>query len=203
MGHTGLHELLPVLHGAPTRPHQVYVGPDDQQPVENVHQYGEIHHNAVRCGVVRRARQQHDDPIHAVQSLDLGAAQREPGGKNNADGHKAERDQPGEEDQQGQPVLVHITVVAQGPTDSQVSIVGHDRENGQVAACKRKHHKGLHETPVVGDDMRRRQQVQEEFGVEACGAINPVNAEGTQQNVHGLMKAFVQDNCENQRAVDG
>jgi hypothetical protein len=51
--------------------------------------------------------------------------------------------------------------------------------------------------------MRRRQQVQEEFGVEACGAINPVNAEGTQQNVHGLMKAFVQDNCENQRAVDG
>ena len=30
MGHTGLHELLPILHGAPTRPHQVDVGPDDQ-----------------------------------------------------------------------------------------------------------------------------------------------------------------------------
>ena len=26
MGHTGLHELLPILHGAPTRPHQVHVG---------------------------------------------------------------------------------------------------------------------------------------------------------------------------------
>ena len=136
MGHTGLHELLPVLHGASTCPHQVHVGPDDQQPVENVHQYRDVHHNAVWCGVVRRARQQHDDPVHTVQPLDLGAAQREPGRKDNDDGHKAERDQPGEENQQGQHVLVHITVVAQGSTDGQVSIVGHDGENGQVAACK-------------------------------------------------------------------
>ena len=51
--------------------------------------------------------------------------------------------------------------------------------------------------------MRRGQQVQEEFGVETCGAVKHVDAEATQQNVHGLMQAFVQDNGENQSAVDG
>ena len=203
MGHTGLHELLPVLHGAPTRPHQVHVGPDDQQPMKKVQQYDEVRHDAVHRGVVRRARQQHDDPVHAVQPLDLGAAQRELGRKGDEDAMKAEGGQPGEADQLGQPVLVHKTVVAQGLTDGQVSIVGHDGENGEVTACKRKHHKGLQETPVVGDDVRRGQQVQEEFGVEACGAVKPVDAKATQENIHGLMQCFVQDNYENQRAVDG
>ena len=51
--------------------------------------------------------------------------------------------------------------------------------------------------------MRLGQQVMEEFGVEACGAVKPIDAKATQQNIHGLMQAFVQGNSKNQSAVDG
>lgn len=49
--------------------------------------------------------------------------------------------------------------------------------------------------------MRRRQEVKEEFGVEAGGPIESIDAKNTQQNVHWFMQVFIQDDDNNEKNI--
>lgn len=176
MGHTCLHELHSVFFGPRTRLNKMQIGPNDKEAVRHVEDDRRVRDYVICEGVTVRAGKLNDYPVHAKDPLDSGAAELQPGRQEDADGENAERGQPGETDQVREPPPRHEGGVVQRSAYSQIPVVGHDCQDGQLTASVGVHDKSLQQTTLIRDFLRKRQQIEKELREETRRAINRVNA---------------------------
>lgn len=197
-----LQKFEPVIFGLCARYGQMDVGPDDEKAVEHVNHSGHVGDDVVGQGVGFGAGQLIDDQVHAEELLDFGAAQLQRGGQNNTQGEEAEGHEPGGAHQGPQPPPGHEGAVLQRLTDGQISVIGHDGQDGHLAAGEGVHDEGLQQAALVGDFMGGGQEVGEEFREEARGPVKAVDAEAAQEDVHGLVQAFIEGDDGDEADVD-
>lgn len=197
MWNAGLYKLDPVLFGLGARNGKVNVGPNDEKPVEHINQRGGMGDNVIGQGVGFRAGQFVDDPVHTEEFLNFWAAQVQCGGQKNTQREKAEGQEPGGAYQHGEPPSGHEGVVLQWLTYGQISVVGHDSQDGHLAASKGVHDKSLQQAALIWDFVGGGQEIEEEFRVESWGPVKAVDAEAAEEDVHGLVQVFIEeDDCD-------
>jgi hypothetical protein len=72
-----------------------------------------------------------------------------------------------------------------------MSVISHQSQNREVPCSIGVYDKDLYKTLRIGYEMSRGQQIKEEFGVKSDRPIKSIDAEITQEDVHGFMKMFV------------
>lgn len=70
----------------------------------------------------------------------------------------------------------HEGRVVQWSTYSQIPVVRHDRQDGQLTASVGVHDKSLQQTTLIRDFLRERQQIKKELWEETRRAINRIDA---------------------------
>lgn len=197
MWNARLYKLDPVLFGLGACYGKVDVGPNDEKPVEHINQSGGMGDNVIGQGVGFRAGQFVDDPVHTEEFLNFWAAQVQCGGQKNTKREKAEGQEPGGAHQHREPPSGHEGVVLQWLTYGQISVVGHDGQDGHLAASKGVHDKSLQQAALIWDIVGGGQEIEEEFRVESWGPVKAVDAEAAEEDVHGLVQVFIEeDDCD-------
>lgn len=119
-----------------------------------------------------------------------------------ADGNHVEGEEPGDDDEQPDPEGGHHGVVEQRSADGHVSVVGHQHQEGEVGAGGGVQHEALQQAAPVGDGRGGAQDVPEELGVKAGRPVQAVDAQVAQEDVHGFVESFIQNNDANNGHVD-
>lgn len=202
MRNTRLYELQPVFFGICARYGEMDVGPNDEETVEHINQSGRMGDDVIGQGVGVRAGQFIDHPVHTEEFGKFGATQLQRGGHKNTQGKEAEGHEPGGAHQHRQPPPGHRRVVLQGPTDGQISVVGHDGQDGHLTANVGVHDESLQQAALVRDFMGGGQEIEEESRVEARSSVKAVDAKAAQEDVHGLVHIFIEDDDHDEADVD-
>lgn len=91
-------------------------------------------------------------------------------------------------------------MVGEGPTDGHVSVVGHQGQHGEVAAGGGVDDVTLQHAASVGDD-RGGQKIHEEFRVEPHRAVQPVDAQAAQEDVHWFVEVLVHNDGTDHKSI--
>lgn len=202
MRNARLYELDPVFFGICARYGEMDVGPNDEEAVEHINQSGRMGDDVIGQEVGFRAGQFIDEPVHTEEFLQFPATQLQRGGHRNTQGKDAEGHEPGGAHQHGQPPPGHDRVVLQWLTYGQIPVVGHDGQDGHLAASEGVHDESLQQAALVRDLMGGGQQIEEESRVEARSSVKAVDAKAAQEDVHGLVQTFIEDDKHDEGDVD-
>lgn len=186
----------PAGHGDPQ------VGVDDKSEGEKGDGHGpQDGHGAVHQ--VGRARELDDVPGGAVDLLDAVAAQWQLCHRANGHGQVAGRTDPHQERQYGHDPARHPPAVVQRVADGHVPVVRHEAEDGQLVRGVRVDDVDLSKAGGTWNQVLVRQEVHEEPGEETGGAVEGVDGEEGDEDVHGLVERLLQHDDADHGEVGG
>lgn len=202
MRNARLYELYPVFYGFCACFGKMNISPNDEETMEHINQCGHMGDDVIGQGVRFGAGQFIDDPVHTEEFVNFWAAQLQRGGDENTQGKEAEGHEPGGAHQRGQPPPGHDRVVPQRLADGQISVIGHDGQDGHFAASEGVHDESLQQAALVWDFMGGGQEIKEEPRVEARSSVKAVDAKAAQEDVHGLVQVLIQVDDHKKGDVD-